>query len=190
MNADALWYLARGSGLVSLVLLTVTVVLGVATRAGAPAFGLPRFAVTAVHRSASLLCVTFLAVHVITLVLDPYAQIRLVDTVLPFGSGYRPFWVGLGTVAFDLVVALVITSLLRARLGPRTWRAVHWAAYAAWPVAVWHGLGAGSDAGEPWTWVIVGGCVLAFVGALGWRISENFGARVTPAPPTRIGVRT
>jgi sulfoxide reductase heme-binding subunit YedZ len=171
---DALWYLARGTGVVSLVLLTVVVALGIAGRSGRPAFGLPRFAVTAVHRNASLLAVALLVVHVTTLMFDPYAQLKLVDVVLPFTSTYRPLWVGLGTLGLDLIVALVVTTLLRHRLGLRAWRAVHWLAYAAWPVAFLHGLGAGTDAGQLWLRGTAIACALAVLAAVAWRCSPTF----------------
>ncbi|MEV0401129.1 ferric reductase-like transmembrane domain-containing protein [Actinoallomurus sp. NPDC050550] len=103
------------------------------------------YVVTALHRSLSLLSVVLIALHVATSVIDSYVAIRWVDAVVPFVSAYRPFWVGLGSVALDLMIALVVTSLLRVRLGLRTWRAVHWLAYASWPVALVHGLGIGTD---------------------------------------------
>jgi methionine sulfoxide reductase heme-binding subunit len=171
---DALWYLGRGTGVVALVLLTVVVVLGITSRSGRPAFGLPRFAVAAVHRNAALLAVTLLGVHVTTLLFDPYAQLRLVDLVLPFGGAYRPFWLGLGTLALDLVVALVVTSLARHRLGVRAWRAVHWLAYACWPVALVHGLGTGTDGSRPWLWAVAAGCVALVLAAVAWRRSATF----------------
>jgi len=167
--SDAAWYLARGTGLVSLVMLTVVVALGIATRSGRPAFGLPRFAVTAVHRNASLLSVLFLGIHVTALLVDPYAQLRLVDVVVPFAGRYRPWWEGLGTLALDLIVALVVTSLLRHRIGPRGWRAVHWLAYLAWPVALLHALGTGTDAGQLWLRATAALCVAAVAAALPWR---------------------
>ena len=190
----ALWYLGRGSGVVSLVLLTLVVALGIATRSGRPLPGLPRFAVTAVHRSASLLAVAFLVVHIVTLLFDPYAQLDLLSLVVPFTAAAQPFWYGLGALALDLILALVVTSLLRARIGPRVWRAIHWAAYASWPVALGHGLGSGTDAGTGWLLAIIAGCVAAVLGALGWRLSPRFAevpeprpGPVVPAP--MIGVR-
>ena len=182
MLDSALWYLARGTGIVSLVLLTIVVVLGIGSRSGRPAFGLPRFAVAAVHRNASLLAVLLLVVHVGTLLADPYAQLRLVDLVVPFTSGYRPLWVGLGALALDIMVVLVATSLLRHRIGPRVWRAVHWLAYLAWPFAVLHGLGAGTDNGQRWMWAVTGACVCAALAAVWWRTSPRF----TETAPARI----
>ncbi|GAA5151038.1 ferric reductase-like transmembrane domain-containing protein [Amycolatopsis dongchuanensis] len=148
------------------MLLTVSTVLGIATRSGRPAPGLPRFAVAELHRNVSLLSAVFLALHVGLLLFDPYAMLRLFDLVLPFVGEYRPFWQGLGTVALDVLLALVVTSLLRHRLGRRTWRAVHWAAYALWPVALVHALGTGTDGFSPWFLTVAVLCVLSVVGAL------------------------
>ena len=122
---EALWYFGRGTGVSALLLMTVSVVLGRVVAHGRALPGLPRFSVVAVHRAVSLLVTLFLAVHVLTLLADPYAQLRLFDLVVPFAGHFRPLWQGLGTVAFDLVVLLVVTSLLRHRIGQRTWRAVH-----------------------------------------------------------------
>ena len=166
MSADTIWYLARGSGAASLILLTIVVVLGVGTRSGRSFAGMPRLVVASVHRSASLLSVIFLAVHITALLFDPYAQLKLVDLVLPFTSTYRPLWVGLGAVALDLMIALVATSLLRERIGRRAWKAVHWFAYAMWPVALVHGIGSGSDRSTFWLLAIDAVCVLAVIGVL------------------------
>ncbi len=185
MSTDALWYLARGSGVVSLILFTVVVALGIGTRSGRAFAGMNRLAVASVHRSAALLALVFLAVHVSTLVLDPYAQLDLVDLVLPFGAGYRPFWVGLGTLALDLVLAVVITSLLRERIGLRAWRAVHWLAYAMWPIALLHGIGSGTDRGAVWMLAIDAVCVLAVI-AVGFSTHR---AGPAPAQPERTLVR-
>ena len=112
----------------------------------------PRFATTFLHRNISMLAVVFLVAHVATVVLDGFAPIGWKDAVVPFASAYRPLWLGFGAVAFDLVLALVVTSLLRNRIGPRTWRLVHWLAYVCWPFAVVHGLAnrkRHDDAGRP-----------------------------------------
>ncbi len=193
--SNALWYLARGSGLVSLVLLTVVTVLGVASRSGRPAFGLPRFAVSLVHRNAALLALVFLTLHIVGLSLDPYAQLKPLDVVVPFDAAYRPAWVGLGTLTLDTVLALVITSLLRERMGQRAWRAVHWLAYGAWPVALLHGIGSGTDRGTGWFLAVAIGCAAAVVAALAWRLTPGFatlgGRRLPrtsyPTTPTTTG---
>jgi sulfoxide reductase heme-binding subunit YedZ len=126
-----------------------------------------------------------LAVHIGTAVLDGYAPIRLADAVIPFAGTYRPVWLGLGALAFDLLLAVIVTSLLRARLGVRGWRAVHWLAYACWPVALVHGLGTGSDVRAGWlTWVSAG-CFAAVAAAVVVRLAER-GTRA----PVRAGAAT
>ena len=156
------------------MLLTVVVALGIGARSGKPAFNLPRFAVSLLHRNAALLAVVFLAAHVIGLLFDPYAQLRLFDVVVPFVGNYRPLWQGLGTVGFDLLVAIVVTSLLRNRIGARAWRAIHWLAYLCWPVALLHGLGTGSDNGAWWLWTISLTCACVVAAAVVWRLSPRF----------------
>lgn len=170
LRSSALWYLVRGSGIVALILLTIVVALGVATTTHWQAPGLPRFVTAAVHRSVALLAVTFLSIHVLTSIVDSYVSISVVDAFVPFIGSVKPVALGLGAVAFDLVVALVLTSLLRAKLGFKAWRAVHWLAYLAWPVALLHGLTMGRDAGASWNLIVVVSCVLTVGAALAWRL--------------------
>jgi sulfoxide reductase heme-binding subunit YedZ len=166
---SALWDLTRGTGLVALLLLTASVVLGVVqVRRWSPP-GAPRFMVVTLHRSVSLLVVVLVCVHVLTAVLDRFAPIRLVDAVVPFAGAYRPLWVGLGALAFDLLIALTLTSLLRRRLGLRAWRGVHWLAYACWPVALVHGWGTGSDTRTAWMLALTLACAGAALAAVAWR---------------------
>lgn len=165
------WYAMRGTGVVTLVLFTLTVVLGLLNRSRAASTRWPRFVIDRLHRNASLLALVFLALHVATAVTDQWVSISFADAVIPFQGSYRPFWVGLGAVALDLLLALVLTSLIRVRLGVKLWRALHWLAYLAWPFAVLHGIGIGTDAGRPWmagTDVI---CIAAVVGAFAVRLA-------------------
>lgn len=178
----ALWYLTRATGAVALVLLTVSLALGVVNTQRLASRRFPRFVVDGAHRTTSLLVCVLLAVHVGTTVLDGYAPISVVDAFVPFGGTYRPVWLGLGALALDLLIALIVTSLLRARIGLRAWRAVHWLAYACWPVALVHGLGTGSDVRPGWlTWVSLG-CTAVVVAAIGVRLADR-----GTAPGVRAG---
>jgi sulfoxide reductase heme-binding subunit YedZ len=184
-SSQALWYLTRATGLVSLVLLTLSVVLGIteAVRWAHPRW--PRFVTAGLHKNISLLVMVFLAVHIVTAIADSFAPIRWLDVIVPFTSQYRPIWMGFGAVAVDLLIALVITSLLRQRLGYRAWRAVHWAAYACWPVALIHGLGTGSDARVGWALGLQLGSLAAVAGAVTWRLATGWDAR--DSSPRLIG---
>jgi DMSO/TMAO reductase YedYZ heme-binding membrane subunit len=166
-----LWYLSRGTGVVSLLLLTASVVLGVA----GPLRARPRVLLAGLHRNIPLLAIAFVAAHVITTVADGYAPIGVKDAIIPFLSPYRPVWLGLGTVAFDLLLAIVATSLLRARIGLRGWRMVHWLAYLSWPVAAMHGLGTGTDAKSGWLVILTAGCALAVAAAVVLRVTLTTG---------------
>jgi methionine sulfoxide reductase heme-binding subunit len=188
------WYLTRGTGVVALLLLTAGVLLGVltSTRWGTPRW--PRFVVSGLHRNVTLLALAFVVVHVITTIVDGYAPIGLRDAVLPFFSSYRPVWLGLGAVAFDLLLALIATSLLRARIGQRVWKLVHWLAYGAWPIALVHAFGTGSDAGSGWFDLLAVGSaatvVLAASGASPARArAREQSASPAGSPPLRFPPR-
>ena len=176
-NAKLFWYVTRGSGVVALLLLTASVVLGVLSTVRWRSDRWPRFAVTGLHRNLTLLSIAFVVVHVVTTVLDGYAPVALQDAFVPFVSRYRPVWLGLGAVAFDLLLALVITSLLRARIGFRLWRCIHWLAYASWPVALIHALGTGSDARITWMVAVGIGALLVALLAVIARVALGSGPR-------------
>jgi sulfoxide reductase heme-binding subunit YedZ len=190
-TGSPLWYLARGTGVVSLALLTMTVLLGLTSVTRWSSARWPRFVTASLHRNISLLSVVFLVVHIGSSVLDTYTKISLTDAFVPFVGSYRPFWLGLGALAFDLILALIVTSLIRVRLGLRLWRSVHWLAYAAWPVAVLHGLGTGTDASQRWMQLFTLTCI-GLVGLAGLRRLMGVGGDdtlvVVPARE-RAGVR-
>src|ERR1700691_3534325 len=170
MSDQLLCYTTRGAGAVSLILLSAVVVLGLLARLRVETRGWPRFLSAAVHGALALMTLVFLLLHIVTAVVDPFTHLGLVAAVVPFGSYYRTFWLGLGTIAFELLIAIVATRLPRSRLGARTWRGVHWLAYASWPVAVAHGIGTGTDGTSIWMLVIDAVCVAAVGGALLWRL--------------------
>jgi len=153
-SAQWLWYISRGSGLVLLVLFSIVVALGVGVRTGSAPPSWHRFTVAELHRTLSLFAVALLVLHVVTAIADPYVSIGWWATVVPFVSHYRAVALGLGTLAVDFAAAVIITSLLRHRLGFRTWRAVHWLAYLAWPAAFIHSLRSGNDLGIAWVYAI------------------------------------
>ncbi|HEY1571076.1 MAG TPA: ferric reductase-like transmembrane domain-containing protein [Pseudonocardiaceae bacterium] len=170
MNQPILWYASRATGLIALLLFTASVTLGALGGGRFVGARWPRFALAALHRNVSLLAVVFLAVHITTAVVDPYAGIGWLDSIVPFRSAYHPFWLGLGAVATDLTIAVVVTSLLRPRVNVRVWRWIHWASYACWPLAVAHGIGTTpADITMGWVLVVNVVCVLAVLVAVGWR---------------------
>lgn len=185
MNSSVLWYTSQATGIVTLVLYTMVMVLGIGVAGQGRLPGLPRFGVVALHRSISLLSIVFLAVHIVTAIFDGYVNISALAAFVPFTSSYEPLWIGLGAVAVDLMIALVATSLLRDRISPKVWRAVHWLAYAFWPISILHTIGLGSGSGgliSGWELWLTIGCVLAVFAALGWRIAvQAERARRTPA---------
>src|SRR2546422_11283067 len=114
----------------TLILLTAVVVLGILTvlRVQSPTW--PRFLTTGLHRNLALMTLVFLTLHIVTAVVDPFTHLGWLTAVVPFSSYYRTFWLGLGTIAFELLAAIVVTSLLRGLVGPAAWRAIHLLPYA------------------------------------------------------------
>ncbi|HEY5014885.1 MAG TPA: ferric reductase-like transmembrane domain-containing protein [Acidimicrobiia bacterium] len=173
-SKQALWFASRGTGIVCLLLLTTSVVLGIITSVRFETRQWPRFVLERLHRNVSLLILVFIGIHVATTVIDGYVPIGYVDAVIPFRSPYRTLWLGLGAVALDLLLALAITSVVRVRLGYRVWRAVHWLAYACWPIALMHGLGTGSDARQGWMVALDALALASVCAAVAWRLSTTW----------------
>ena len=185
-NPSWFWYATRGLGAATLIVLTCTVVLGIVTATRWIGQSTPAFVTADLHRNLSMIALGLLLAHIITTVLDPFAHISVRDVIIPFGATYRPIWLGLGVVAAEIMVVVAATSMLRDRVGPRAWRAIHWIAYASWPIAVIHGLGTGSDARAPWLIGVVVSCVVAVLLALLTRIREGRCRRCRSAPRRRV----
>jgi sulfoxide reductase heme-binding subunit YedZ len=186
-GSQLLWYVSRGSGLVLLLLFSAIVVLGVATRVGSAPRSLPRFAVAELHRTLSLFAVALLALHVFTAILDPFVSIGWFATVVPFTSHYRTVAIGLGTFAVDLFGALIVTSMIRRHLGFRAWRAVHWLAYLAWPIAFVHSLRSGTDLHIWWVALCVWGSAVVAATAFGARLFTAAGREAERSDARSIG---
>jgi methionine sulfoxide reductase heme-binding subunit len=151
-SSTALWYASRATGVVSLVLLSAVMIIGILVNRQGRLPGLPRFAVLGLHRNLSLLAVAFVAIHVITAVADSYVSISLAAAVIPFVSSYEPLWLGLGAVSLDLMIAVIVTSL--------------------WPVAVVHGIFSSKDLQSGPLLYLSVACIAAVIGALAWRVTR------------------
>jgi methionine sulfoxide reductase heme-binding subunit len=183
-GSQGLWFVSRASGLVLLALFSAVIVLGVATRLGSAPRRWPHFVIAELHRTLALFSVAFLALHVLTAILDPFVSIGWAATVLPFLSSYRTLAIGLGTLAVDFGAAVLVTSLLRRRLGFGAWRAVHWLAYLAWPVAFAHSLTAGNDLGIWWVALIEWASATVVVTAVLARLIAAIRHAAPPARPS------
>lgn len=187
MTFDSLlWYTVRAAGAVSLILLTAVVCLGIvsALRWTGPAW--PRFLTVGLHRNLALLALVVLALHIVLAVVDPYTALGWRAAVIPFAVGYRRLWLGLGSVAVYLILALVVTSLLRTVIGLRVWRLVHWAAYACWPVAMIHGMGTGTDFRLTWMVIVDVVCAAAVSAAVVLRLRAASSSAIVPAASAEL----
>jgi sulfoxide reductase heme-binding subunit YedZ len=191
-----MWYASRGTGVVALLLLTAVMLLGLLVTRQGRLPGLPRFAVGGLHRNLSLLAAVFVVIHVLTAVLDGYVKIPIIAAVVPLASSYERFWLGLGAVSLDLMLAAIVTSLLRRHLSRRVWRAVHLLAYLSWPVAWFHSVYASGDLRQGALFFLAIGCAIAVVGAGLWRLAaaardvpraERVGRQMSAAGKQREG---
>ncbi len=177
MFDQVLWFATRGAGAVSLLMLTASVVFGLVTVTRFRHMEWPRFFNYEMHRRVSLLSIVFLAVHVLAAVFDPFTSLGVAAALVPLASTYRPVPVALGVIALYLFIALTVSSLLRRHIGQKTWRAIHWTSYAMWPMALLHGITAGSDASAVWMLGIDAMCVAAVGSALAWRLTAGSSRR-------------
>lgn len=173
MTNSFLWYTTRGAGAVTFLLLSCVVVLGILSTRRVQSRAWPRFLTNGLHRNLALMTLVFLALHVVTAVVDPFTNLGWAAALIPFSSYYRTFWLGLGVISFELLLAIVLTSLVRGFLGHRAWRLIHWMTYASWPVAVIHGLGAGTDTWSAWMLAISAACVAGVGVAIAVRVTAT-----------------
>ncbi len=169
VSSSILWYTTRASGIVSLLLLTAVMVGGIMTATRVGGGTVPRFAVAEVHRRISLIAMIFIILHIATTIVDSYVNVGIVSALIPFTSQYKPIKVALGTVAFDLMLAITVTSLIKQRISHSLWRTIHWASYLAFPIAVIHEILIGTDFRFAWMILLTAGCVSAVGLALAWR---------------------
>jgi sulfoxide reductase heme-binding subunit YedZ len=165
-----MWYASRATGVVALLLLTAVMLLGLLVTRQGRLPGLPRFAVGGLHRNLSLLAGVFVLVHVLTAVLDGYVNIPVIAAVVPLASPYERFWLGLGAVSLDLMLAAIVTSLLRRHLSRWTWRAVHLLAYLSWPVAWVHSMFSSGDLQRGPLLILAICCAVAVAAGAAWRL--------------------
>lgn len=183
MTTPLLWYLNRGTGVTLLVLLSLTTALGVLAlgRGFHPLW--PRFVTQSLHRALASITVSLLVAHAAVAVIDEYVDIRWWQAIVPVGATYQPLWLGLGTLALDLIALVVVTSLLRHRLPHRAWFLVHLSTYAVWGLSMAHGLGIGTDATSGWFLATATGCAAVVAVAVLVRL-------VVALRPAPIGERT
>lgn len=174
-SSSPLWYITRSTGISAFVVLTLTTLLGVAsTQRALASRAWPRFATQQLHRNISLLAMALLVVHIVTTLLDSYVDVGWLSMVIPFWSSYRTTGVALGTLAFDLIALVTVTSLVRLRLSARLWRALHLTSYAAWPLALLHFLLTGTDTAHGRWGIWLGlGCAAAVLAAGGLRVRTS-----------------
>ena len=188
-----LWYLARGAGFAALIAFTASTVLGaLATTGRRSAQGLDRrYLRQMAHRSAAVTGIVLLATHIVLILTDAFVNVSGTGALIPFTAGYRPFALGLGSIAVYLFVLVAVAGAARGRLassakGARNWRRIHLLAYVGWALSMGHGILAGTDTGTRWTTAIYLICGAAVVFAGATRVSSLRTQRAHPLARARI----
>jgi methionine sulfoxide reductase heme-binding subunit len=160
------------SGLVAYALVTAVVCLGLVLSSRPSWRRWPRFALEDVHRFAGILAGVFVALHVLTIAINSYVPFSVVQLLVPFTAGYRPFWTALGDVGFELLLAVALSTRWRRRLGHRAWRRLHYLAFPAWAAATFHGLGAGTDSTNGLVFLLYIGAMALVAALVAWRLTQ------------------
>ena len=143
------WYVTRASGIIAYLLLWFSTVLGLAVTSKYLDGMLDRIFTYDFHEFISLLAVAFTLVHVLVLTLDRYLPYSLAQILIPFISPYRPFWVGVGVIAFYVTILVTVTFYLRNRIGTRAFRVIHILSLLGYIGVTLHGYYAGTDTALP-----------------------------------------
>jgi sulfoxide reductase heme-binding subunit YedZ len=150
VNGHGWWLVSRSAGIVALLLIAASVLIGLTLAAGLGGPPRRRRALVAVHEHAAATGLAAIGLHAVTLLGDAWLKPGLAGIVLPFVMDYRPVFTGAGIVAGYLGALLGLSFYVRRRIGGRRWRKLHRATPLVYVLALIHALGAGSDAGTPW----------------------------------------
>lgn len=171
------WDVARTSGIVAYVLLSLSVALGLALSLRWQTRRWPRLITNEMHGFLTVLSLVFIAVHGLAVWIDPFMKFGWTEIVVPMMSHYRPLWVAFGIVAAYLCVAIWISTQLRPHIGYTWWRRLHTLTFAVYVLATIHGIGTGSDTQTPWALGLYAGSGLLVGGLLVYRLLTPLGAR-------------
>ena len=175
------WIASRSAGIVALLAITASVILGLLMANGLPRRKGATRVLVSLHESTALAALIAIAIHGITLLGDPWMHATLWKISVPFSIGYRPLWTSLGIIAGWIAAALGLSYYARKRIGTRLWRKLHRATVVAWALGIAHTIGAGTDASEPWlqATMLTGSVVIVFL----------FLRRTVPGDPKREAAR-
>lgn len=179
---QAWWYIARSGGIVALVLSAASVLWGLLLSSKYLQGGPKPAWLLNLHRFLGALTVGFSLVHVAALYLDSFVEFGIDELLIPFRSGWKPAEVAAGVVAFWLLLAVHMSSVVMKRIPRRWWKLIHLSSYVMLPLGALHGVTAGTDASSPWYQLVSGGLIglLAFLTA--WR-ALNVQKRARPRSP-------
>jgi predicted ferric reductase len=198
VNSQVWWFVARSSGIIAWGLLTLAVVWGLllSTRVSAARLAARRLRpawLLDLHRHLGALAVTFTMLHILGIVADSYVTFSWSDVLVPMASDWKPGPVAFGVVSMYLLVAIEATSLAMRYLPRPLWRWVHRTSFLLYAMATWHGISAGTDAGNIWfriaSWVsivVVAGLTIRLVIVSRCRLTAPARSAAGELPPSGV----
>jgi predicted ferric reductase len=156
LDGHGAWHLSRASGFTAFVALAVDVTLGLVMSTRIADRYLPRAHSLELHRWTSPIALALVVGHAVVLLADGWIRFDVLDVLVPFAAPYRPLAVGIGVIAAYLAFVVHLSFGFRKRLGPRTWRRLHYLSFVVFAAAAAHALLAGTDASRPWALAVVG----------------------------------
>lgn len=166
------WTVARAGGFTAYILLTLSVLLGLALSLRWQNQKWPRLLTNEMHSYLALVSLVFIAVHSTAILIDPYIKFGLQDILIPFATSYRTTWVALGIIATYLAIAIWISSQIRPLIGHALWRKLHYATFLVYILTTIHGIATGSDTQTPWALTIYALSILTVTTLLSLRLSQ------------------
>ena len=157
------WYVTRAAGLMGYLLFWLSTVWGFAVSSKIFDSFLERMFTFDFHEHLSLLSLGFLILHVVVLLFEKVEPLSLIEVLVPFISAYRPFWTGIGIIAFYLTVLVTITFYVRKWISMKTFRVIHYLSVAAYFGSLLHSVYAGTDTSLTWVQWMYGGTTLVTV---------------------------
>jgi methionine sulfoxide reductase heme-binding subunit len=184
--ANYVWWLAgRSAGMVALLLITTSVILGLAMAARVIPSGHRRGAIR-LHQHLALIALGAIAAHGLLLAADPWLKAGPKGILVPFAIAYRPLWTGLGILGGYLAAILALSFYVRQRIGARLWRRMHRFTIVVYVLALAHALGSGTDASIPAVRYAMLASALPVLFLFALRVQRSRRARPAPTPNARV----
>ncbi|MBV8087578.1 MAG: ferric reductase [Chloroflexi bacterium] len=171
-GTNTVWLLTRAAGITAYLLLWLSLTLGIGITSRVFEPEVKRLNVWDMHQFVSLFSLLFVGLHVFILLADQYVTFSVAEVLVPFHSHYQPVWVGLGQIAFYLLLITTASFYVRGLIGWKAWRTMHYGTFALYLFALAHGITNGTDTREVWMLIVYCTTALFTAVLLGMRLGQ------------------